>query len=485
MALLNVLQSGKSGMTTAKAGIATSGHNIANANTEGYSRQRVQTEAVITKQLAGQGGPYTGEGSKISRIERINDDYINRQLREGHRDMAYQEEKGTSLHQVEEVFNEMNGDGLNRITAQFFNDFRKLSNDPSSEAIRQAVRESSQAMVNDFHRLRGEVEAIRGHIDTRIDGNMRELNSQAEDLAKLNLQIRKAETQGDEANDLQDKRDQLLQSMNKFVDLAIHKDNLGMVNVEVRGLGPLVTGPTVTQFHVGRAPAVTEEPNRLNNNETRESSENSLQISRSEYGNQYVTSGFQGGRVGALIETRDKTVSMVLERLDQLAFGIANAVNEVHEQGFTADGQTGISYFKNITDVAGASQMLGLSDEVKGSVSNIAVALEHNAPGDNRNALAIANIQNSRLMNNGHTSVDDFYNSIVSDVGVAAARNAEALGQQKNILTQLTKVRDQVSGVSIDEETTNLMQFQHAFDASAKVIKVADEMMDTILKLRG
>jgi flagellar hook-associated protein 1 FlgK len=88
-------------------------------------------------------------------------------------------------------------------------------------------------------------------------------------------------------------------------------------------------------------------------------------------------------------------------------------------------------------------------------------------------------------MNGGHTTIDDFYNSIVSEVGVASARNKEALGQQQSIITQLNRVRDQVSGVSIDEETTNLMQFQHAFDASARVIRVADEMMDTVLKLRG
>ena len=81
--------------------------------------------------------------------------------------------------------------------------------------------------------------------------------------------------------------------------------------------------------------------------------------------------------------------------------------------------------------------------------------------------------------------MDDFYNSIVADIGVASSRNNEDAGQQKGILTQLSKVRDQVSGVSIDEETTNLMQFQHAFDASARVIKVADEMLETVLKLRG
>ena len=130
-------------------------------------------------------------------------------------------------------------------------------------------------------------------------------------------------------------------------------------------------------------------------------------------------------------------------------------------------------------------QQFSLSEDIHSSVGNIAVALQPGAAGDNRNALAISNLQNVHLFNNGRTTSDDFYNSIVSDIGVASSRNKEALTQNQSIIAQLGKLRDQVSGVSIDEETTNLMQHQHAFDASAKVIKTADEMLDTILRLRG
>jgi flagellar hook-associated protein 1 FlgK len=474
MAILNVLQSGKSGMTTAKAGIATAGHNISNANTEGYSRQRVNSEAAVTKQMAGKGGPYLGEGSKISRIERINDQYLEKQLREGGRDLAYHEEKQVFLNQVEDVFNEMGGEGLNRLVAKFYNDFRKLSNDPSSEAIRQAVRESSQAMVNDFRRIRTEMEQVRSHVDNRIDGYMKELNTHAAELAELNVKIRTAEIGGNEANDLRDRRDQLVKKMNSYVDLSAHTDEKGMVNIDVKGVGPLVTGPTTEKYYLGRHAAVPEEG----------SVDNSLQIARSEFSPNYVTQQFQSGKIGALVETRDKQVSMVLERLDKLAHGIASAVNEIHSKGFTADGRTGVEFFKPIGSETGAAQMLALSDDIKGSVSNIAVALQPGAPGDNRNALALANLQNIHYFNGGKTTMDDFYNSIVSDIGVSSSRNKEALGQQQSINTQLGKVRDQVSGVSIDEETTNLMQFQHAFDASAKVIKVADDMLDTILNLK-
>jgi flagellar hook-associated protein 1 FlgK len=152
----------------------------------------------------------------------------------------------------------MNGDGLNRIVAKFYNDFRKLANEPSSEAIRQSVRESSQAMVNDFRRLRSEVDGIRGHIDNRIDGNMKELNSLAKELAGLNTHIHMAETMNNDANDLRDRRDLTIKKINSFVDISTHKDNEGNINVDVKGVGPLVTGGQVQDYSVARMAGVPE-----------------------------------------------------------------------------------------------------------------------------------------------------------------------------------------------------------------------------------
>jgi flagellar hook-associated protein 1 FlgK len=476
MGILSVLQTGKSGMNTAKAGIATSGHNIANAGSEGFSRQRVKSEADIGLQMGAASGSPLGNGSRISKVERINDEYLEKQLREGARDLAHHEEKQVFLNQIEDVFNEMNGDGLNRVIARFHNDFRKLSNDPTSEAIRQSLRESSEAMVRDFKRLRTEVESIRSHIDNRIEGSVKELNSLAKEVAQLNEKISQTETQaGDGANDLKDRRELLIKKINQYVDVSVHKDAAGALNVDIKGVGPLVTGVLVQDYNIARHQG----------DEASGVVEGSIQISRSAHGGEFITGRFGGGKLGAQIAVRDQAVNKTLERLDELAFNLANAVNELHEKGFTADGATGISFFNRIGSMSGAASSLSLSSDIRNSVHNIATGLQPGAPSDNRNALAIANIQNVGLMNGGKTSVDDFYNSIVSEVGVASARNRESVGQQQSIQTQLSKVRDQVSGVSIDEETTNLMQFQHAFDASARVIKVADEMLNTVLSLRS
>ena len=459
-------------MTAAKTAIATSGHNIANANTEGYNRQRVEQSAAV-------GSPKPGSRSEVGRgvgavgVSRINDEYIEKQIRNSSRDLAHAEEKDLFLRQTEDVFNELNGEGLNRLMTRFFNEFRKLGNEPDNEAVRQSVRESTKALVNDIKRMRGEIDDVRRHIDSRMDGYVREMNSLSEELKDLNIKIKVATVGGGQPNDLLDRRDMVLKQLGSYVDLQMHKDNEGGYVVNIKGVGPLVAGPMSTKFSTERTPA--DDEGKL---------ADSLDLKTEASANGKVTHLVTGGKVGALLETRDKLLSTIVDRLDHLAFGVSQAVNQIHSQGFNRYGQQGANFFKPLDEVARASERIDLSDEVKENVNFIATAFEPDSPGDNRIAIAISGLQGQKLLNDGKATIDDFYNSIVSDIGVANARNRSVMTQQKDIATQLGKIREQVSGVSIDEETANLLQFQHAFDASAKVIQVADECLKTILELK-
>lgn len=470
MALPNIFQTGRSGMQASKAAMATTGHNISNANTEGYSRQRVETAA---NQPAHHGRNLIGSGTSITRVERINDEYIEKQLRNGGRDMSYMEEKDIMLRQAEDIFNEMGGEGLNRLIAKFHNEFRRLSNEPDNEAVRQSVREGAQAMVNDFHRLRSEIEEVRKHVDSRIEGYTREINANAEQVRELNVKIKVMEAAGGSANDLLDKRDQALRKLGSFMDLNMHKDGEGAYTIDVRGVGPLVSGSEVLPFSVERSPA-----------DDQGKTENALDLKTAGNAKGNVTHQVKGGKVGALLEVRDGMLSSIQSRLDELAYTLSTAVNDVHQHGFTRAGHQGIDFFKQPIEMERAAEFLELSDEVRANVNNIAAAAEQDSPGDNRIAIAISTLQGARLMNDGKSTMDDFYNSIISDVGVVSAKNKFGMNQQKDIMIQLGKMRDQISGVSIDEETANLMQFQQAFGASAKVIQVADECLKTVLDLK-
>lgn len=467
-----LMHTGKSAMTATRSAIATTGHNISNANTEGFSRQRVQQTATIPTQMVAD-RRVVGKGTEISRIERLNDEYLEKQIRHGNKDLSHFEEKDLVLRQSEDIFNEMNGDGLNRLISRFYNEFRKLANEPDNEAIRQSVRESTQAMVNDFKRLRNEVDQVRQHIDSRVDGYVGEVNSLTTEMVDLNKRIRALTIAGGSPNDLLDRRDLVLKKINSFFDIATKKNNEGDYDIDLKTGGPLVTGAQTQKLTAVRSPRDEEgKP------------DGALDVLCESTPGSKLTHRLTGGKLGALLEVRDRTLSSVLDRLDDMAFTVSNAVNAIHRQGFTRDGLQGVNFFKELGTKDRAAEFLSLSDEVNSSVDHIATAAIADAPSDNRIALAISGLQSMKIMHDGKTSMDDFYNSIVSDIGVVNSKNRNALNQQKDIMTQLGKMRDQISGVSVDEETTNLLQFQHIFDASAKMISVADEMMQTILSLK-
>jgi flagellar hook-associated protein 1 FlgK len=428
----------------------------------------------VPQQGGGGAKSIIGRGVDVGQVSRVNDEYLEKQLNNGTRDLSHFEEKEFALKGIEDVFNEMNGDGINRLMSRFFNEFRKLANDPNSEAVRTSVREATQALVNDFHRIRKDVDEIRGHLDNRIQGYAQEANSLAEEIKDLNLKIKAIAISGGSPNDLLDQRDIALKKLSGLVDVTHHKDENGSYNINIRGIGPLVAGSQAEKFSVERTPA-----------DTQGKPENAYDIKTSASAAANVTHELKGGKIGALLEVRDKTLSGVLDKLDELAFGMTESVNQIHQQGVTRNGVQGVKFFR---DLPGgkfrAAEYIGLSDEVRASVNNIATAAQLDAPGDNRIAHAISGLQGLQLMNEGKATADDWYNSIVSDVGIIANRNREALNQQKNINTQLSKLRDQLSGVSIDEETANLLQFQHSFDASAKVISIADDCLKTVLNLR-
>lgn len=474
MGIPNIMHTGRSGMTASRTAIATTGHNIANANTEGYSRQRVELEANITTDGPGEKNTI-GQGVKVNNISRVNDEYIEKELQNGTRDHAHFEEKDIALQQLEEVFNELDGDGLNRIMSRFFNEFRKLSNDPDNEAIRQSIREATHALTNDFRRLRKEVEQVQAHIDSRIAAYSTEINAITDEVADLNQRIRAMEVRKASPNDLKDRRDLLLRRLASYMAISTHKDGKGGINVDIKGVGPLVTGNIAQKFEVARTQAKPEKGQP----------ENSLELRTSASANSVVTHSIKGGKLGGLIAVRDQTLNTVLDRLDDLAYSITKNVNHIHMQAVNREGMKGIPFFDDLATKERASAYMKLSDAVAMNTNNIATGFDLNAPGDNRASIAISQLQYDRLLNDGQATMDDWFNSIVSDIGIVRNRNRASLAQTKNVMTHLQKMRDQVSGVSLDEETANLLQYQHAFDASAKVIQVSEEILDSILSIKN
>jgi flagellar hook-associated protein 1 len=469
VSIIGATQSGQSGMATAKTAIATAGHNISNANTKGFSRQRTIN---TTQEPESVGRHQLGRGVRTARIERVNDQYVEKQLRNGNRDLANLEERDMALRQIEDIFNEMEGDGINRMMTQFFNEFRKLANDPNNEAIRQAVRESSVGLTKDFSRLRDSVDNVRLHIDSRIESGIKEVNSLIEEIKGLNTKIKKIQLQNGSPNDLMDSRDVALAKLSEFLDISTHTDEHGQVYIDIPEVGPLLSGGSGQTLQVGRSPA-----------DEQGKPENAYDIMTTAYAGNKITHQIRGGRLGALLEVRDHSLSSALDRLDEMAFAMVKSVNQVHREAYTRNGIKGVDYFKDLGSSHRAAEFISLSSEVFDNINNIATAFAPDSPGDNRAAVAISKIQGAKFLNGGHATFDEVYNSIVTDVGVVAGRNRSALQQQQGVVHQLEQMREQISGVSLEEETANLMQHQQAYQASANVIKIANDMLNVVNRL--
>ena len=204
------------------------------------------------------------------------------------------------------------------------------------------------------------------------------------------------------------------------------------------------------------------------------------------------------GKIGALIKTRNEEVTELRSQIDEMAHGLVHSTNAIHRRGYVnrkieMDQQgniindprmgpvTGINFFKEPLDLKQAANFIELSDEVKSDLNNISTGLAPNSPGDNRIAIAISKLQHEKILGEGSKTFEESYLQSVGKIGVAVSKSQINTEQSGGILAQAKSIKERISGVSLDEETTNLVKFQHAYDASAKMMKTADEMFDSVL----
>ena len=218
MGIPDLTRTGQSGLFNSKAAMTTIGHNITHANREGYSRQRVLAQPSETVMLA----HHTfGTGTKTSRVERVHNPYLQNQLNEAYQGLTCFEEKDFILKQIEVFFNELHQEGLSQCISQFFNEFRKLSQQPESLVLRNSIRESTQVMIAHFHRLRKELNQFINQIDKKIEGLVEEANQIFLDIMELNEKIKNSEQMGSVPNDLLDQRELMLKKLSSILDVTV------------------------------------------------------------------------------------------------------------------------------------------------------------------------------------------------------------------------------------------------------------------------
>ncbi len=476
---------GRSGLGVSKKSLETTSHNISNVNTEGYSRQRSlqQANAPHLKD-----GVISGTGATVKTIKRVHDQFVENRLQTSTSENGFYNERAVQLNEIQQIFNEVDGEGLNQLITKFFNSFRELANNPEDESIRSLVRDNAIMVTRDFQRARESLDSHARNIDRKLETFVEEINSYLDQVANLNQKIRSLEVSGNETGDLRDDRDRILKRLSDYVKIHHYEDNRGNFNVNVDGVGTIVSGIKTIKLRVGR---VGKEKS-LNN------MEGSLMLYFDGRPSNAITHKFKGGRIESLIKTRNEDIQKLQNNLDHIAFELSRAVNDLHSRGFAGrevpireDGSyptqddrgplTGINFFENIKEVDGAAHALQISEDIQNDLTNIATGLAPNKPGDNRVAIAISKLQHQKLLHENTTTFEEEYLKSIADIGLKAGKADIDQEQSQALMTQMETIRERISGVSIDEEASNLIRYQKAFDASARVMRTAGELFDTVL----
>jgi flagellar hook-associated protein 1 len=463
---------GKRSMMNSQSALQTVGHNIANKSTEGYSRQRVDQ---VTAEPTGFGKLRMGNGARANSVTRINNPFIEKQIERESNSLGMKDSSAQALMRVEQVFNEQQNKGLNKYLGEFFNSFRELSNSPESLAIRSLVKESGEFLAKDFRRVNSQLTKIQDEIDFQLSVHVTEINEMTREISQLNEKIQSVEMNSLEANDERDRRDLLIKKLGEKLDIKYGESEDGLVTITAADSAILVSGGSQRDLQVAAGPERAGK--RDGNFEVYyKPSESATAVN--------ITPRIRGGHLGGLIHTRDKYINGLLEKVDEMAYHVASEVNRAHGAGFDSYNKQGVALFTGLQSKEGAAAHIDLNNEIRMDVGRIAAAADPMSPGDNRVANIISAMQYDQLMADRTTSFDDFYNNIVGNVGVTTARANSELESQKDILGQLKNIRESISGVSLDEETAKMIEYQKSYDASAKLIKTADEMLDTVLNLK-
>jgi len=441
-------------LQTQQYAMDVTGQNIGNVNTPGYSRRVVDFAPVP---------PASGGGVEIEGVRAVRDSLLERRLLQqvplGSRDAAVADALGV----VETALGQP-GAALDAQLDTFFSAFAELSENPTSSVARRQVQVAGQSLAAAFTETSARFESARRDADARIRGAVDEINALATRVAEINAALPNARANGS-ALTLEDQQAELVRRLSELVDVHAITRQEGGVDLTIGNGRPLVVGQSA--YEVETAPTAPNGYAALSSQGVA------------------LTSEIAGGTLGGLLHVRDAAIPGYLTALDTLAFETADQVNALHAAGFDLSGSAGGAFFSFSTapvGVAGAAGALRVDPAIvadNGRIAAAGVALV----GDNGTARAIAALRTERVLNGNTATLIDGWGDLVYRIGSDAQGAADARDTHADIIREVDAMRDQVSGVSLDEEALNLLKFQRAYEANARFFTAVDRMLVTLLNM--
>jgi flagellar hook-associated protein 1 FlgK len=461
-------------LQTQRAGTEVAGHNLANVNTPGYSRQRVDIDTSIA--IPSEFGPQ-GTGADAVAVYQIRDALLDRQIvTETSVRGAYEaKQKALQLGQSvlgQQIDRQATGaagsaaasgiggqHGIAEEMSDLFNAFQGLSTDVTSITERQSVIKTAQDLAMQFNQVSIRLANLRTTLNDSLAGDVAQANLALSDIAELNGQIVAVEIGTPaRANDLRDARQKRIEDLAKLVNISTTANPNGSVDIAIDGV-PIVVGPIVQDTL-----------------ETYDAGGGQFLVRTVAGG---ATLNLTGGSMQGTMDARDNDLVALQTSIDTLAATLMTEVNAVHATGFGLGGTSGENFFTgtNASDIA-------LNANLEADPRRIQAGAVAGAPGDNVVAVQLAQLVDANHAALGNQTFLENYSLTVATLGQALNGTNTQLTNQELVENMLLRQRDSVSGVSLDEEMTDLIKFQRAFEASAKLIVTVDEMLLTVLSLK-
>ncbi|MDF2649361.1 MAG: flagellar hook protein FlgK [Paenibacillus sp.] len=504
----------KRALFTEQAALSTTGHNIANANTKGYSRQVVNMVAstpieypgLTRSNIPGQ----LGQGVEFDQIKRVREKFLDDQYYNENNSYGSWSIRQDTLQKLEKIINEPSETGVRSLMSKFWNAWSDLSKDPENIDGRKILRETSLALTDALNSTSKRLTDLSADLSENIEVQATQVNSIVSTVDKLNLEIRRIEGLGDDANDLRDQRDLLMDDLSKIINISVTETDrgynitMGSVNLLTPGTVPTpVSGQTLQQ-------AVAS--GDLNGGEI-----HGMILSRDLYAADYVkeldkiASTMFSGEVSVTIPKgsvlpegtvlNGVTYSGVTRTLTSDLTVKVNGINGLHKLGYnfkapnvggdfftTKDGSSTVT----AANIQLNSLFIDSPELIATSMRTVGSgASEQVVKGDNTLAVLFSQLKDAKFSfpggNNAvdQVTVDDYFRSVVGQLGVQTSEANRQASNSKDLVEQVESRRQSVSGVSLDEEMANMIKFQHAYNAAARSLTTFDEMLDKVINGMG
>lgn len=325
------LEMAKKGLMSHQKALEVTGHNISNADSKEYTRQRAiiqSADPIYTPALnRASGAGQLGQGSVISAVERIRNHFLDDRIINEKNSFSYWETRRELLYQVEVIYNEPSGNSLRTRFDKFWNSWQELSKYPQEGSVRNVLVQQGKALAGEFRHIHQKLHELRNHTNTLIEDRVNKINNLAGKVRELNMGIRKAEELGDNPNDLHDRRDALLQKLSELVNVQVSRNDKDELVVNVGGEN-LVQGNIVQPLELRGDPQ--------NNG-----------YYKVQWQNTGETPTLLGGELKALVEIRDEILVRNMNEMDSMALSLSSRINEIHRDGFGLNEQTNMNFFEH------------------------------------------------------------------------------------------------------------------------------------------